>query len=163
FSCCYSSRSCYNPLIDNCSTAPPHCDTDGSCPGNLVCCQLHNICVDPGCTDCCPTTCAPATASCAKLPCCGNGTCCSGQPVPPGSEYCASDRACPVSDRHAKHDIVPIDPEQVLERVAGLPISAWSYNEQDPTARHIGPMAQDFHAAFDVGTSDRCIPTVDAN
>ena len=43
-----------------------------------------------------------------------------------------------------------------------MPISEWSYNDE-PSARHIGPMAQDFHAAFGVGETDRCIPTVDAN
>jgi hypothetical protein len=68
-----------------------------------------------------------------------------------------------VSDRNAKHDIVPVDPDQVLERVAGMSISAWSYNEGDSGARHIGPMAQDFHDAFGTGTSDKCIPTVDSN
>jgi hypothetical protein len=70
---------------------------------------------------------------------------------------------CPISDRNAKHDIVPVDPEQILARVAGMSISRWSYNDQDPGVRHIGPMAQDFQAAFGVGASDRCIPTVDAN
>jgi hypothetical protein len=68
-----------------------------------------------------------------------------------------------VSDRNAKHDITPIDPDQVLERVASMSISAWSYNDVDPSARHIGPMAQDFHEAFGTGNSDKCIPTVDAN
>ena len=43
-----------------------------------------------------------------------------------------------------------------------MPISEWSYNDE-PSARHIGPMAQDFHAAFGVGETDTCIPTVDAN
>lgn len=68
-----------------------------------------------------------------------------------------------MSDRNAKHDITSIDTDQVLERVAGMSISAWSYNEGDPGARHIGPMAQDFHEAFGTGDSDKCIPTVDAN
>ena len=40
---------------------------------------------------------------------------------------------------------------------------AQTNNRQEPTARHIGPMAQDFHAAFGVGSSDKCIPTVDEN
>jgi hypothetical protein len=44
-----------------------------------------------------------------------------------------------------------------------MPISEWSYNDQEPNARHIGPMAQDFHSAFGVGSSDKCIPTVDEN
>jgi trimeric autotransporter adhesin len=84
-------------------------------------------------------------------------------PVPPGQEYCSSDFGCPISDRNAKHDIVPVDTDRVLERVVRMSINEWSYNDIDPSARHIGPMAQDFHDAFGTGTSDKCIPTVDAN
>jgi hypothetical protein len=80
--------------------------------------------------------------------------------VPPGAEYCG--QYCPISDRNAKRDIVAIDGDDILRRVTALPISAWSYKEA-PSARHIGPMAQDFQAAFGTGDSDRCIPTVDAN
>jgi len=68
-----------------------------------------------------------------------------------------------VSDRNAKHDIAPIDTDQVLERVADMSISAWSDNEGDPCVRHIGPMAHDFHEAFGTGNSDKCIPTVAEN
>jgi len=164
FSCCYNSRRCYNPLIENCGGGPPACAADGSCPGNMVCCQLHGNCYDPGCTDCCPTTCAPQGTSCsAQMPCCNGGNCCSGVPIQPGHEYCAGNFGCPVSDRNAKHDITPLDPDQVLERVASMSISSWSYNDGDTGARHIGPMAQDFHDAFGTGSSDKCIPTVDAN
>jgi hypothetical protein len=162
FSCCYNTRRCFNPFIDSCGGPPPRCGENGSCPGNLVCCQLHGICQDPACTDCCPTDCAPASAPCSgNLACCGGLSCCSGVPVPPGQEYCGQE--CPISDRNAKHAILPIDPDAILARVVSLPISAWSYNELEPSARHIGPMAQDFHEAFGVGSTDTCIPTVDAN
>ena len=70
---------------------------------------------------------------------------------------------CPVSDREAKRDFRPINPEEVLERVISLPISTWSYRNEDDAVRHIGPMAQDFRATFDVGPSDRHIATVDAD
>jgi hypothetical protein len=49
---------------------------------------------------------------------------------------------------------------KVLERVASLPISSWNF-KTDETTRHIGPMAQDFYAAFNVGTDDKHIATVD--
>jgi hypothetical protein len=39
----------------------------------------------------------------------------------------------------------------------------WSYKAQDPTIRHIGPTAQEFKAAFQVGEDDRHISTVDAD
>lgn len=41
-----------------------------------------------------------------------------------------------------------------------LPISRWSYKD-DPATRHIGPMAQDFHAAFEVGPDDKHIAPLD--
>jgi hypothetical protein len=66
------------------------------------------------------------------------------------------------SDRNLKENFSPIDPRVVLDRVAALPISAWNYKE-DPSARHIGPMAQDFHAAFNIGLDDKHIATVDAD
>ena len=66
------------------------------------------------------------------------------------------------SDRAAKQDVRPVDPQTVLERVARLPISEWSYII-DPGVRHVGPMAQDFHAAFGLGKDERHIATVDAD
>lgn len=107
-------------------------------------------------------TCSPASASCAgQRPCCGGLQCCAGVPVPAGAEYCG--QTCPISDRDAKRDIAPVDGDDILRRVAAMPISVWSYKDASPGVRHIGPMAQDFRAAFGTGDNDRCIPTVDAN
>lgn len=66
------------------------------------------------------------------------------------------------SDRARKENFQPVDPAAVLEKVAALPISEWNYKE-DPASRHVGPMAQDFHAAFGVGPDDQHIATVDAD
>jgi len=160
--CCFSSRTCMHPALGDCSTAPPPCASDGSCPGDMVCCEQHGICYEPGCTDCCPNECAPQTAHCGQgMPCCAGLDCCSGVPVPPGAEYCGT--TCPISDRNAKHAVVSVDPEAVLQSVAALNISEWSYKDDASNARHIGPMAQDFRAAFGTGDSERCIPTVDSN
>ncbi len=68
-----------------------------------------------------------------------------------------------LSDRAAKTGLEPVDPEQILERVRTLPINYWSYRSQSPDIRHIGPTAQDFRAAFEVGEDDRHISTVDAD
>jgi hypothetical protein len=84
-------------------------------------------------------------------------------PVPQGQEYCSQNGNCPISDRNAKHDVVPVDTDRVLASVAAMSITEWSYNDDATAARHIGPMAQDFHAAFQTGSSDKCIPTVDEN
>ena len=67
------------------------------------------------------------------------------------------------SDKTAKAEFAPVDAQDILRRLAAVPIETWSYRSQDGSARHMGPMAQDFHAAFGVGEDDRYISTVDAN
>lgn len=57
----------------------------------------------------------------------------------------------------------PVDGFEVLEKVAALPISTWNYKADPPTVRHLGPMAQDFMAAFGLGDDDTVINMVDAN
>jgi hypothetical protein len=66
------------------------------------------------------------------------------------------------SDRAAKQDFSPVDAQAVLAKVAALPITQWTFKEF-PGARHLGPMAQDFYAAFGVGLDDKHIATVDAD
>ena len=64
------------------------------------------------------------------------------------------------SDRDAKEGFAPVNPRSVLAKVAALPISEWRF-KTDARARHIGPMAQEFYSAFDVGTDNQHIATVD--
>jgi general secretion pathway protein D len=66
------------------------------------------------------------------------------------------------SDRNIKTDFQTVDAQEILARVAALPISEWSY-KADAGTRHIGPMAQDFKAAFQVGGDDKSIAIVDAS
>ena len=66
------------------------------------------------------------------------------------------------SDRNAKQDFVPVNARDVLDRVAAMPVSTWTY-KSEPGVRHMGPMAQDFRAAFGLGTNDKTIVTVDAD
>jgi hypothetical protein len=68
-----------------------------------------------------------------------------------------------ISDRNAKTEFVSVDKRQLLERLAKLPITTWRYKAQDASVRHIGPVAQDFRAAFGVGEDDKRITTVDAD
>ncbi len=68
----------------------------------------------------------------------------------------------PPSDRNAKENFTPVDARAVLAKVAALPITGWNY-KADSATRHVGPMAQDFHAAFGLGTDERHIATVDAD
>ncbi len=62
-----------------------------------------------------------------------------------------------VSDRNAKADLVPVDPLDVLDRVMEVPIYTYRMKEAPPNIRHMGPMAQDFYAAFHLGDSDKMI------
>jgi hypothetical protein len=64
------------------------------------------------------------------------------------------------SDRAVKERITEVTPEDVLARVSAMPISEWSYTNS-PENRHIGPMAQDFRAAFNLGHDDKSIALMD--
>ncbi len=64
------------------------------------------------------------------------------------------------SDRNAKENFAPVDPREVLDKVAGLPISTWNFKTMND-GRHMGPVAQDFYAAFGLGGGDTTITTID--
>jgi hypothetical protein len=65
-----------------------------------------------------------------------------------------------LSDRNAKENFKPVSAQEILDKVAALPLTRWNYKE-DKAHEHIGPMAQDFYAAFAVGLDERHITTVD--
>jgi hypothetical protein len=67
------------------------------------------------------------------------------------------------SDRNAKEQFRPVNAREVLSHLASLPIETWNFKQDDSGAQHIGPMAQDFYAAFQVGPDDKHITTVDAD
>jgi hypothetical protein len=72
----------------------------------------------------------------------------------------SNDEPTTPSDRALKEGFQPADPRAILAAVATLPIERWSYKGE--TTRHLGPMAQDFAAAFGLGADDRHIFTLDA-
>jgi Chaperone of endosialidase len=65
------------------------------------------------------------------------------------------------SDRNLKTDFASVKPEDILDRVAMLPISSWRYTNEVAGVRHLGPMAQDFKTLFDLGADSRMIGFVD--
>jgi hypothetical protein len=65
------------------------------------------------------------------------------------------------SDRNAKERFQTVNAQTVLAEVAAMPVTTWNYKTQDKSIRHIGPMAQDFHAAFGLGENETSISTVD--
>jgi hypothetical protein len=68
-----------------------------------------------------------------------------------------------ISDRNAKANFAPVDGRKVLKQLAAIPIETWNYKTQQPSIRHMGPIAQDFHTAFKVGEDDKHITTIDAD
>jgi hypothetical protein len=68
-----------------------------------------------------------------------------------------------VSDRNMKNHFQTLDPKQVLDKFSKMPITEWSYKAQDPSIRHMGPMAQDFYQAFGLGEDKLRIGTMDAD
>ncbi|MGH8612785.1 MAG: tail fiber domain-containing protein, partial [Gammaproteobacteria bacterium] len=65
------------------------------------------------------------------------------------------------SDKHSKTAFAPIKPQAVLAKVVALPVTTWQYKAEPAAVRHLGPMAQDFHAAFKLGQDDTSIATLD--
>jgi hypothetical protein len=76
--------------------------------------------------------------------------------VPAGGTWSCS------SSRDVKRDFVGVKAREVLRKVVSLPMSSWRFMNEPAATRHMGPMAQDFRAAFGVGEDDRHISTVDA-
>ncbi|HEY5914026.1 MAG TPA: tail fiber domain-containing protein [Verrucomicrobiae bacterium] len=68
----------------------------------------------------------------------------------------------PSSDRNAKENFEAIRSREILDKVAALPITRWNFKKH-PDQQHIGPIAQDFHAAFGLGGDDTRISTLDAD
>jgi hypothetical protein len=56
------------------------------------------------------------------------------------------------SSATAKTDFRGLDAAAVLQEIRKLSVSEWSYKHDDPSVRHVGPTAEDFHAAFGLGT-----------
>jgi hypothetical protein len=66
------------------------------------------------------------------------------------------------SSREFKEGFEALDPVAILERLVALPITKWRY-KQSAEGEHIGPVAEEFRAAFGLGHDDRYIATVDAD
>jgi uncharacterized coiled-coil protein SlyX len=67
-----------------------------------------------------------------------------------------------ICDRNAKKNFVPVKGDQVLAKLAALPVQSWNYRwEADDAVPHIGPMAQDFKHAFYPGRDDTTISTLE--
>ena len=68
-----------------------------------------------------------------------------------------------ISDRATKENFTAVDGRTILDKLAALSVQDYNLKSQDPSIRHIGPVAQDFYAAFGYGESDRAINMEDAD
>ena len=66
------------------------------------------------------------------------------------------------SDRNVKEDFATVNAQEVLAKLVASPMQSWSYTNRSGVKR-VGPMAQDFRAAFSLGEDDKHIATVDAD
>lgn len=60
------------------------------------------------------------------------------------------------SDRNQKQDFQAVSAKEIASKLASLPVTTWAYTNS-PNVRHLGPMAQDFKAAFNLGEDDKHI------
>lgn len=61
------------------------------------------------------------------------------------------------SSRTLKENYEPVDGEDVLSRIRGIPITTWSMIGGEKEVRHLGPVAEDFYAAFPLGLGETTI------
>jgi trimeric autotransporter adhesin len=57
-------------------------------------------------------------------------------------------------DRNIKENFRELDGEEVLEKIRNMPVTEWNYKKGDSSLKYVGPMAQDFYAAFHLGGTD---------
>ncbi len=68
------------------------------------------------------------------------------------------------SDKTRKMAIEAVEPSEILEKVAALDVSSWTYiHDAETGIRHIGPMAQDFYALFGTGADGKGISSLDTS
>jgi hypothetical protein len=170
---CAIGRMCCGGACVNANNDPMNCGKCGThCEGVTKLCS-GGVCVAPPCS-------ATAGVCAPNSFCCGGGCCLPGQlcceaqgPVSGGPPTCftptSDQKTCAqgcaplcVSDRNQKKNIEPVDPAAILDKVGRLPISSWTYLKEPAEVRHLGPMAQDFRAAFGLGDDDRSYYAVDA-
>ena len=68
-----------------------------------------------------------------------------------------------VSDVNAKENFRDLAPDDVLTKIAAMPVREWNYKAQGASVRHMGPTAQDFMAAFGLGEDPLGINSIDAD
>jgi hypothetical protein len=66
------------------------------------------------------------------------------------------------SSRDLKTDFTTLDGQEVLAKLAEIPVMSWRYKTDHEADRHFGPVAEDFQAAFQLGDG-KTIANIDAD
>lgn len=66
-----------------------------------------------------------------------------------------------LSSRTSKEGVEPVEPMAILSLVRALGIHTWSYIHDPQSTPHLGPMAEDFFAAFGLGSTERRLSLAD--
>jgi len=168
---CDAFTKCCDGACINADNDPQNCGGCGiQCTGTTSYCG-NGHCLVPPCNSPGPT--CETSQFCCATGCCNPGQLCCNIEGPQDYTTCFTPTkdqpTCPVgcggcvSDRNLKHDLEPVDPEAVLERMSRMPITTWSYKSDDPSVRHMGMMAQDFYGEFGLGSTDKAFNPIDAH
>ncbi|HYC62136.1 MAG TPA: tail fiber domain-containing protein [Thermoanaerobaculia bacterium] len=65
------------------------------------------------------------------------------------------------SSRTTKENLADVNGDELLATLRNVPVSTWNYIGEGSQVRHIGPMAEDFHAAFGLGADNTTIGVQD--
>ncbi|MCV2891188.1 tail fiber domain-containing protein [Ruegeria aquimaris] len=94
----------------------------------------------------------------------GNGSAGNGMVLASNGNLTIGGSLTQNSDKDSKMAITAVDQRDILGKVMTLPITSWTYKTEAETGvRHIGPMAQDFYAAFGTGADETGISTIDTS
>ncbi len=81
--------------------------------------------------------------------------------IGPGGEVTVSNRLIEGSSRSIKKGFETVQPQEALEKLSRLEVTRWQYRGDASGARHIGPMAEDFHREFGLGKGSSHIAPAD--
>ncbi len=65
------------------------------------------------------------------------------------------------SSRTLKENLVAVDGSQTLSQIAALPIYRWNYLTDPAGVKHLGPIAEDFYAQFQLGADPQHLAPTD--
>jgi hypothetical protein len=72
-----------------------------------------------------------------------------------GDVYIENGTVQVTSSRDAKENFSTLSAEDLLLALSRVAITTWNYKKDGPGVRHIGPVAEEFHAAFGLGADDK--------